>query len=792
MAANSNPNIPAKTIPVTDENNIPAPDNSSASPAQTNFGTTGVEASVTEVLDTDRQTIAALRRYYGNNPDTSNQTFIRGVDANGRDMATALRPLVVSGDTSLDKEKPQGEIKEASDNSAIQILPTKNVLHDYASFAYRITLGAQDVTDYNRMVDNGDTPNATGLPTMTTTLMTSGGADKIDQPSSPGGWVSRNELFKEDFYIENLKVMTIIGPNKNTVGTNAINIEFEIVEPYSVSLIDRLIDLAKELGVKNYIEIPYLLRIDFVGYDSDNNPISGAVNTKTTKYIPIKIAHIKFKVSEKGAAYAISAIPYNHFAFSQTIATVPVNVTVPASNVASFFNKKGNLNSAGSLNPDNSARSQSDGLVDIVNEYNRKLTEAPATEKKKACRLVADQIHIEFAPDKESQKIATSKIELEELSKVVKTTTYKNVDSRDSKRGKDAQERVVVGTYDHHYNRGTSIPAIIEGVIKNSAYYKDQVRKFEEEKRQQQQDAKAAEVRGGGFYSPPAPLKEPAFKSYKVTSSYKIGEYDEYANRHAYDVTFYIQAYTVEGQSSGLTGKVKPEWISKEYNYLFTGDNQDIIDLDIDFNLLWFNARSVNTKQTGQATGQKRKEKITQQGNNADTTTDRLAQLPTECIEIDMQGQAGHAGTFSDDKAIQIADAQNSLLTDSRGDMISINMTILGDPQFIKQDDIIHKSFADKGQPIGPTGSIITDKGQIYIRLRFDTKSDIDHDTGLRYDYRDMGANPRPGSQRARTGSTAGRKSDFDGIYRVLTVDNNFDRGMFTQQLQVVRVYVQD
>ena len=116
-------------------------------------------------------------------------------------------------------------------------------------------------------------------------------------------------------------------------------------------------------------------------------------------------------------------------------------------------------------------------------------------------------------------------------------------------------------------------------------------------------------------------------------------------------------------------------------------------------------------------------------------------------------------------------------MTSTRGDMIVLDLTILGDPEFIKQDDILHRVSDTKGTA-KQNGSLITDKGELYINLKFRMVDDPDHETGLRLTERNIP-------------NQTYDKSAFDGIYRITTIDNSFADGSFKQVLTIIRVYNQ-
>ena len=135
-----------------------------------------------------------------------------------------------------------------------------------------------------------------------------------------------------------------------------------------------------------------------------------------------------------------------------------------------------------------------------------------------------------------------------------------------------------------------------------------------------------------------------------------------------------------------------------------------------------------------------------------------------------------------------VADLKNSIYTKSRGDNLNIKIQIIGDPDFIKQDDIYYNPRSEEyaqmmanrsTTPIvrdGPTaGQILFDSEQIYVRLTFKNAVDIDDSIGI---------------QNKQETLQNGRKTDgsFSGIYKVLTVQSDFNRGQFTQTLDLIRM----
>jgi hypothetical protein len=119
-------------------------------------------------------------------------------------------------------------------------------------------------------------------------------------------------------------------------------------------------------------------------------------------------------------------------------------------------------------------------------------------------------------------------------------------------------------------------------------------------------------------------------------------------------------------------------------------------------------------------------------------------------------------------------DLSNSLTQKAAGDMINVKLKIIGDPEFIKQDDIFYAQTA--ATPTGvktPNGSLWMDKNELYVYLNFQSPTDYDETTGL--------ARPKEGLL-----------SSYTGVYKIVTIDNTFNRGKFEQTLDLVRLPISD
>lgn len=194
-----------------------------------------------------------------------------------------------------------------------------NVLHDYVNFTYLVTLHMMSQEELSLLNKSLPRPGPTVI---------------IASAGLSAAATDRRKGWNENFFIEDLSLDTIIGLNAYARGSNAVQLQFKIIEPNGVSLLERMLQTSMDLKYVDFKDMIYVVQLDFTGYDSDGKPTA---ITGHTKFIPINITGIGFKVTERGAEYDISAVPYNHLGLTQLRLTVPTNISVTASTVSEYF-----------------------------------------------------------------------------------------------------------------------------------------------------------------------------------------------------------------------------------------------------------------------------------------------------------------------------------------------------------------------------------------------------------------------------------------------------------------------
>jgi hypothetical protein len=427
--------------------------------------------------------------------------------------AQGQRNLAAATPAAPNKKTPANKTK-AKNNA------TSNVLHNYTNYTYRLSLYTLKNSEFNKLVVDPSSKVSKFL------ILRSGG-NEVDP--------TKNSKFDEDFYFEDLHLSTIIGLNARSRETNAIDLTFTIFEPNGCTLIDKLIDITAHVvdgkGVDNYLTMPYILQIDFLGYDAAGTPM---VIPGISKIIPLTLIEMKIKPDQAGTRYSIRAVPFNHLALTNTVGIIPTNCEIKSETVASLFAATGLENArayrrgiGNAVNTDidlrgraetaareavrtvrdenpqavgDQARNQvltaareqfqrpinASSLSDVLNGWNIFLAEEGIIG-------VADEYDIQFV----DQRMADAKVILPQLNPTQDVPTSSTGDNRNPEtralansvaRG-IAQAAASTGVY--RIFAGSTITNIISQVVRNSSFIRDQINE-ERSQRQQQTDAALA------------------------------------------------------------------------------------------------------------------------------------------------------------------------------------------------------------------------------------------------------------------------------------------------------------
>ena len=682
-------------------------------------------------------------------------------DGENQDTAT-VNPNVSPAGTN--PGRPGGESGERG--------PRKkpNVLKQFASYSTVITFAALSKLE---LADPDNTYRQFGP---TRKILRSGGL---------GGQQVRTSYEQElgittEYYIEDLEINSIISPGPLVRQTNATTFSFKVIEPYSMGIfletLANSVENREDQDRPNYASQPFLLMIEFVGFDTNGNRIP----TEVKRYIPLKLDSIEFDVNSGGSVYDISAYAYSEYALADEVQAVPDDLKLRGSNIHEAL-QKGEQSLTTILN-DKQLELKDSGNKQAADSYVIIFPEDTASEDDAFSSSVQDPVGATSVPPQIGatiQAVVDGGLDLQAIEEFADNEANLNIigrsklrdeifdsgtsDVRDAETVDDPNQPQTTKSTDNVINikKGTRIQEIIEAFVQESEYGK----KLAEE----------ADNEGMISYWRIEPevyeIVNPANEKQRGSAAkvfvYRVVEYKVHASR----------IVSPSKKSPGLAAIRKR--IPKEYNYLYSGQNDDIIDFNIRFNSAFFQALQFDLFQGGQdqvdqgAQGRADTDETTPGVADAGETSDPENEGGNSVRESTDSGvlSAITGGNFNESTATRISKAFNEAIVDGV-DLIEAEMEILGDPYFIADSGMGNYRSKRIGNQELENGAIDYLYSDTFLILNFRTPLDINSETG---DY----VFPTVKGEPVRK---------FSGIYRVTEIRNTISGNKFTQTIQMQRM----
>ena len=578
-----------------------------------------------------------------------------------------------------------------------------------------------------------------------------------------------------EYFIDNLQINSVIAPNEGTGASNATVFNFEVYEPYSAGLFLRsLASAAKYAGFASYLDgAPYVLKMEFVGFKDNMQMFYGV----SSKFFVMTLKKVTFNVNEGGSTYKVEAVPHNHAGFSSLVNQTYNDIAITGSTVKELLV--------------DSERS----LQKVLNEYEEK--------RKKTTPLdFADKIEIHF-PETSSTPIP-GVTPTAETNRATKNTTNVNVriksasnsqndadfgtnpigssslgfqiddggiyvspraqDTYDPSTGKVVRDKVTIDpkTRTFQYAQGQTLTAIISQAILSSDYAAKAIK-----------DKPDANGRVDWF---------------RIDVQIQLLDYDAKRGDYAKRIIYRVMPYKVHSSVFMNPNAVPVGYeglqneIVKQYDYIYTGQNLNVLKFDIELNMAFYTAilptppqdagRVANPDQTssGQPDVNKGKIEEGQAGVAAQTalTGGMRVKPDSQAIKLPFGG--------SDNLTPEQLIANNfhlAFLQNGQANLVNVDLEILGDPYWL-----VDNGTGGYIPPPGQTEMITSDgaanyeSGDIYVYLRFRTPLEPKETSGdyLFLDQQD---------------------SQFSGIYKVTKCDSKFNGGVFKQELKCIRMPLQ-
>lgn len=703
----------------------------------------------------------------------------------------------------VDSSGSQRQPAQSDEQQKVALNPIPNRLKQYPSYIYSLSLHILTPTQYNEVVKSQSyTPE--------NVLVASAGRYSASLP--------RNEFFSKDYFFDEVEFTTTLYPNQLTRNTNLVNGSMTLIEPYGFAFVNDMILVADRLGIKNYTQAPYLLQLEFFAI-GENGVVLGSIE-ELKKLIPIRIIKVDTQVTLRGSEYKIAFTAFNQSAYDITTVTIPANFEVAAKNVREFFqsiegtaedkvedvldfrqeqtaqaareqkaqvrNKaygadKTRLNqTAGgtvqtetnpNYKPENPLYYRAKSVGSAMNAWGKALRDDRKTR-------FSDRYRFEFiadADDSGEDNIGDSPI-IDETINTPPQTEMSNEPIKMFRASTGEQIKTYdPGTLVTQINRGTTIEKLLDYVIRKSQYIKKQLLLQEDPDYQEKKKD----------------LEKVPLKWYRILASIKLLDFDVERNTYAREITYRIVPYKIYNLPSELGPRGVQINPAKIYEYIFTGKNDDVFDFDLKFNFLWFlpyTAYRNNIPKAWVGGGKTTNYSDSSSASYYRRTPENPNAVMPPMIKYVIQNsiETSTVGGAVTPEELTAVDLYDSLLSRDFADMVSVKLKILGDPDFIKQDEVFQPRTSNKEITVNQlpsvdprllpgNGSLKMDTEALYAQLIFNTPRDYDERTGLL----------------EKLEKNRSSISVFSGLYNIVKIRNNFNGGEFTQELTLARAFNQ-
>ena len=612
-------------------------------------------------------------------------------------------------------------------------LVESNFLHRFASYNYVLTLSALKRSQMDQPDEIPNNPpyniiartGGIGNPNVSTTIVDNLGdatiAEKIFKNTTTEEDVvgeSQRVLEKgRDIYFNSCTISSFPRPNEFRKLMNYTKIEMVMEEPNGITFWEKCRAAAFNSGYLNHTTAPFLLTIEFKGFDSSGKEVLNAVPKRV---YPIRLSRSSLRMNAGSTTYTVEAYPWTEFG---------------AVNAFLYTRSSGRVNGTGTQ------------LNEILKNFAKELSDdIEENEKDKGLRALADTYEI---------TADTSIGRIETLS--------------DNQYPVSGPFGLSVNRFSAvSYEKNQSIVKILEDLVRQYKKYND-IEKILSDK-----------VKS---FTPGSKISEDDqyVSWFKIITTIKEEkEFDKILKTHRRTIKYHIKEFKVHVLNfvkAGFGFSFDYERaVRKVFNYIYTGENLDILDLNVEYNAGYY--QSILRKQTPtflENLANTVTKKVTALFGDTTYEADELlplsqyvTTLTTDAPNIQPQNDTGYTQP--------IADAQYDYLVNPKGDMVTVEMKIMGDPAFLGQDYAIPMKIGETSirAKIGANlydtqlGAFNFDNGEVIVKLNFRFPSDFNENTGL-YQF------------------NSETTPQFSGLYRIIRVESTMENGQFTQMLTMAR-----
>jgi len=583
-----------------------------------------------------------------------------------------------------------------------------------------------------------------------------------------------------EYFIDNFALSAGLGGSMKAGNTNVTSFKFDVYEPYSLGIfLQSLQAAAINAGYPSYLnDCPYLLKLEINGSSDDGAVYKGS--DELTKYFTIKITKVEFKVDEAGSKYTVEATPMHYTGFSDVVTNITTDLKITGMTVAEVL-VSGQESLCSRLN-ETQLKRVSDGQAAYADIYevvfpinssdpvgidstdNTELLKAIADPKKEKTQTISAAERQSLAENFGDGDMGKASMGFSETSGG--NYNFKLAGDTVDEDGRIVRETMTIDPKQREirFPQQTRITEVIQRVMLASEYCISR-------------------------------LKEEAVKNgkvdwFRVDVQIQLLEFDPLRNMRARKYIYRVVPFEVSGaifqnSTSATPGQAALERIiAKRYDYLFTGQNNDIIKFDLQFNGQFFtgisptpiqNNANIANKETADTAEEKTQQGRLKKGVAPESSLAVTGSAPTKPNPLLTFPSASGEKTVEQ----MVADNFNQSFTRSQ-DMVTVKIDILGDLYFLSDSGLNSNYFAEEGpnKQVKADASMNWEGSEIFIYITW--RNPVEPNLGT------------TGQGGLYNFPNGGKVTPFSGIYKVTGVESKFSGGTFQQTLDLSRQPQQD
>lgn len=685
----------------------------------------------------------------------------------------------------------------------------RNILHNFRSFNYLFTLSAcppEALNDSEKVIQmseqyviaksSGKKINQLNTKPVSADSVTDEGNAVFDAINLVESFNNRSPG-RFDLFLNNIEIETLMAFSESTNLSMATKIRFEVFENLSINgFLEALQVSAQTSGNYTYINSPYILKVEFLGYLDDETGPSETVESageQATRYFVINITKVEVETNETGTRYRCQAVAHNEMGYGdhnslkepiQMRGTTVYDILKNLEESLNAASKNALIVEATGNDSEESKLHDEYEIIFPTPDWSGNFDYNTPWEKLKTATLVevTESPAVFSFPSPGEVQSAYDPAAAGAGRGFINPTFDPNVvvDIREKQTYKFDANRLSVT-----FPKGAKIHDIISAVIRDSKFGRDIITKIKENPKEIVQNHMiefvhtAIEVTQTNPRS--ARFQKPVFKYRYVVLPYKM---------HYSRIPMLQNLMSNKDQNT-----LQDKYILRKYEYLYTGKNVDIRKFNLQFNHLFYQAyprnmgNAYNSDLSSNSEGIQIKPEPGRPNqsdidsgnvvrNSANGEPKKTGTVP---VSLDIAATPRHSDParaattgVAGNANIPKRDTYDALLKNmhqailNNTDMIRCEIEILGDPYFLVTGGIGNYRPKLINDTVTANGEAPYQTNEVIVQLEFRNPEDID---------------PITGSVKFNS-----NRIPFGGCFRVINVTNKFTDGMFVQVLKLVRI----